>query len=102
MLLLWQSFWTVGTMAEAALASYVLIPWGWRWLLGLSALPFSEHASARDSHADLDPIQPHHTLPQQPSMTPTPGSRPSACCLGRTVMLTRIASSPDTSRSSLL
>ena len=45
MLLLWQSFWTVGTMAEAALASYILIPWGWRWLLGLSALPFGEHAS---------------------------------------------------------
>ena len=29
-------------MAEAALASQILVPWGWRWLLGVSALPFGE------------------------------------------------------------
>ena len=34
-----QSFWTAGTMAEALLAWCILLPWGWRWLLGLSALP---------------------------------------------------------------
>ena len=34
-----QAFWTVGTVGEALLAWWVL-PWlGWRWLLGLSALP---------------------------------------------------------------
>ena len=32
-------------MAEAALASQILVPWGWRWLLGVSALPFGEAIS---------------------------------------------------------
>lgn len=45
-----QSFWTVGTMAEAALASQILIPWGWRWLLGVSALPFGEFARQGRHH----------------------------------------------------
>lgn len=37
----------MGTMAEAALASQILVPWGWRWLLGVSALPFGEQSVAR-------------------------------------------------------
>ena len=40
-----QSFWTVGTMAEAALAAEFLVSLGWRWLLGLSAVPFGEPAT---------------------------------------------------------
>lgn len=35
-----QSWWTVGSMAEAGLAWAVLVPLGWRVLLALSALPF--------------------------------------------------------------
>lgn len=37
-----QSFWTAGTMAEAVLAGRILLPWGWRWLLAMSAAPFGE------------------------------------------------------------
>lgn len=39
LLLLQQSAWTVGTMLEACLAWAVLPTLGWRWLLGLSAVP---------------------------------------------------------------
>ncbi|KAK9841691.1 hypothetical protein WJX74_010182 [Apatococcus lobatus] len=34
-----QSFWMLGTVAEAGLAWLVLYPLGWRWLLALSSLP---------------------------------------------------------------
>ena len=34
-----QSFWMLGTVAEAGLAWLVLGPLGWRWLLALSSLP---------------------------------------------------------------
>ena len=40
----------MGTMAEAALASQILIPWGWRWLLGVSALPFGEEQHRHVHH----------------------------------------------------
>ena len=39
LVLLMQSAWTVGTVLEAALAWAVLSSLGWRWLLGLSAVP---------------------------------------------------------------
>ena len=37
-----QSFWALGALAEVALASKILVPWGWRWLLGSASLPFGE------------------------------------------------------------
>jgi hypothetical protein len=35
-----QSFWAFGALAEVALASRILVPYGWRWLLGSAAVPF--------------------------------------------------------------
>lgn len=32
-------FWTVGTIMEASLAWWIMPTYGWRWLLGLSAVP---------------------------------------------------------------
>ncbi len=41
-----QSFWVLGALAEVALASRILVPWGWQWLLGSAALPFGAHYPA--------------------------------------------------------
>ncbi|XP_057540002.1 organic cation/carnitine transporter 7-like [Amaranthus tricolor] len=38
-LIIFQGFWTIGTVVEATLAWIIMPRWGWRWLLGLSALP---------------------------------------------------------------
>eukprot|EP01119_Soliformovum_irregulare_P018391 TRINITY_DN5623_c0_g1_i1.p1 TRINITY_DN5623_c0_g1~~TRINITY_DN5623_c0_g1_i1.p1 ORF type:complete len:485 (-),score=106.20 TRINITY_DN5623_c0_g1_i1:41-1327(-) len=38
-LILFELFWTVGTMAEAGMAWGVIPTLGWRWLLGLSTIP---------------------------------------------------------------
>ena len=35
-----QSFWAYGALAEVAVASRILEPYGWRWLLGSAAIPF--------------------------------------------------------------
>ncbi|XP_010675319.2 organic cation/carnitine transporter 7 [Beta vulgaris subsp. vulgaris] len=38
-MIIFQGFWTVGTVLEAGIAWIVMPRWGWRWLLGLSAMP---------------------------------------------------------------
>ena len=41
-----QSFWALGALAEVALASTILVPYGWRWLLGSAAVPFGACTTA--------------------------------------------------------
>ncbi|PWA54795.1 General substrate transporter [Artemisia annua] len=35
-----STFWTVGTIMEASLAWWIMPKYGWRWLLGLSTIPY--------------------------------------------------------------
>ncbi|XP_027065556.2 organic cation/carnitine transporter 7 [Coffea arabica] len=39
-MMVFSSFWTVGTIFEASLAWIVMPRWGWRWLLVLSSVPY--------------------------------------------------------------
>ncbi|KAL3533176.1 hypothetical protein ACH5RR_006697 [Cinchona calisaya] len=39
-MIIFSSFWTVGTICEASLAWIVMPRWGWRWLLILSSVPY--------------------------------------------------------------
>ena len=45
-------FWSVGGMLEAALAYEIMIEWGWRWQVGLTAVPAGLMVRERCMHPD--------------------------------------------------
>ncbi|CAL1373886.1 unnamed protein product [Linum trigynum] len=38
-MIIFYVFWTIGTIIEVAIAWFIMPRWGWRWLVGVSAVP---------------------------------------------------------------